>query len=125
MTWQTIVGGVSGACSVGMGAYGAHGLKSAQGSPYRASYESANRYHLVHSMLLAASPAIASAAAKGNSRGRFAANVAGGFLTAGIAAFCGSCYVVGLTEDKTYGKAAPAGGISLMAGWLALAVLRR
>uniref|UniRef100_A0A7S1FU22 DUF423 domain-containing protein n=1 Tax=Corethron hystrix TaxID=216773 RepID=A0A7S1FU22_9STRA len=126
MAWQTLLGGISGAASVGLGAYGAHGLKSPPGSPYRASYESANRYHMLHSALLAACPAVASAAARGRpGGGKFAANVAGGFLAAGMAAFCGSCYAVGVTEDKAYGKLAPAGGISLMAGWIALAVLRR
>lgn len=32
-----------------------------------------------------------------------------------------SCYVVGLSEDRSYGKLAPVGGFMFMAGWLAFA----
>jgi uncharacterized membrane protein YgdD (TMEM256/DUF423 family) len=53
------------------------------------------------------------------------ATISGVFLTAGMAMFSGSCYAVGVTEDRAYGKAAPVGGLALMAGWISLALVRR
>ena len=32
-----------------------------------------------------------------------------------------SCYIVGITRDKSFGKLAPLGGYLLMAGWLTFA----
>ena len=32
-----------------------------------------------------------------------------------------SCYIVGITRDKSFGKLAPVGGYLLMAGWLTFA----
>uniref|UniRef100_A0A7S4IW56 Uncharacterized protein n=1 Tax=Odontella aurita TaxID=265563 RepID=A0A7S4IW56_9STRA len=118
MQWQRLVGGLSGAASVGAGAYGAHGLRGKDQS-YVRSYETGARYHLVHSALLVATPSIC-----GGGRTR-AATAAGAFLTTGIGLFCGSCYAVGVTEDRAYGKAAPAGGVSLILGWVSLALLRK
>ena len=46
-------------------------------------------------------------------------------FTAGIVLFSGSCYAVGLKEDRSLGKLAPIGGFGLIGGWLSLALLRR
>ena len=51
--------------------------------------------------------------------------VSGAFFSAGIAMFSGSCYAVGITEDRSNGKLAPIGGISLMCGWISLALMRK
>lgn len=42
------------------------------------------------------------------------------FITIAIL-FSFSCYLVGLKQDKSFGKLAPVGGYLLMAGWLAFA----
>jgi len=42
-------------------------------------------------------------------------------ICAGILLFSGSCYLVGLKQDKSFGKLAPVGGYLLMAGWLTFA----
>jgi uncharacterized membrane protein YgdD (TMEM256/DUF423 family) len=118
MQWQRVIGGLSGAMSVGTGAYGAHGLKDKQ-ETYMKAFETGSRYQLVHSALLAATPAICGPA------GTRASTIAGSLFVTGIVLFSGSCYAVGLKEDRSLGKLAPLGGFSLMGGWLSLALLRK
>lgn len=117
MQWQRVLGGLSGAISVGTGAYGAHGLKGTE-ETYIKVFETGSRYQLIHSALLAATPAICGS-------GTRASKVAGACFTAGIVLFSGSCYAVGLKEDRSLGKLAPIGGFGLIGGWLSLALLRR
>jgi uncharacterized membrane protein YgdD (TMEM256/DUF423 family) len=49
-----LVGGISGALAVGLGAFGAHGLKNKQGITDRAikTWETAAHYHLIHSVCM-------------------------------------------------------------------------
>lgn len=118
IAWQRVVGGISGCAAIGTSAYGAHGLKPSK-EAYGKTFESGARFHLLHSILLVATPAIC-----GPKNIRIA-NVSGALLTLGMAMFSGSCYAVAVTEDRQYGKAAPAGGVALMAGWLSLVLIRR
>mmetsp|Transcript_20274 Transcript_20274/g.22962 ORF Transcript_20274/g.22962 Transcript_20274/m.22962 type:complete len:119 (-) Transcript_20274:276-632(-) len=118
MEWQRILGGVSGAMSVATGAYGVHGFRGKQ-ETYKTVFETGSRYQLMHSVLLVATPAIC-----GGSR-NLKAKIAGSCFIAGMGLFSGSCYAVGLTEDRKNGKLAPFGGFCLMGGWLALAFMRK
>ncbi len=101
-----------------MGAYGAHGFRG-KNETYKNVFETGSRYQLVHSAILVATPAIC-----GGAKTR-AAQIVGVCFSLGIGLFSGSCYAVGLKEDRKYGKMAPVGGFSLMGGWLALALLRK
>ena len=47
--------------------------------------------------------------------------IGGGLVVAGAAIFSGSLYTIALTQDTAFAMAAPAGGLSLMAGFLVLA----
>ena len=118
LQWQRVIGGLSGCSAVGASAYGAHGLKPSKES-FGKTFDSGARLQLLHSVLLMAIPSIC-----GRSNPRMA-TISGVFLTAGMAMFSGSCYAVGVTEDRAYGKAAPVGGFALMAGWISLALVRR
>jgi len=117
MQWQRVVGGLSGAMSVGTGAYGAHGLKGKEES-YVKVFETGSRYQLLHSAVLVATPSICGSSSR-------AGKVAGVCFATGILLFSGSCYAVGLNEDRSLGKLAPVGGFGLIGGWLSLALLRR
>jgi uncharacterized membrane protein YgdD (TMEM256/DUF423 family) len=118
LAWQRVIGGLSGCTAIGTSAYGAHGLKPTKES-YGKTFESGSRFHLLHSILLVATPSIC------GRRNMRMANITGLLLTAGMVLFSGSCYAVALTEDRSVGKAAPIGGMALMAGWLSLAIVRR
>mmetsp|Transcript_4136 Transcript_4136/g.6279 ORF Transcript_4136/g.6279 Transcript_4136/m.6279 type:complete len:121 (+) Transcript_4136:213-575(+) len=116
--WQRVIGGLSGCMAVGTSAYGAHGLKP-KSEVYKKTFDTGARFQLLHSVLLVATPAIC-----GGGKTRIP-HVAGAFFSIGIALFSGSCYAVGITEDRNNGKAAPIGGLALMAGWLSLALVKR
>ena len=117
MHWQRVFGGISGAISVGAGAYGAHGL-SDKTDTQRKVFETGARYQLIHSVVLAATPAICGPST-------LAARAAGSFFALGTLGFSGSCYAAVLADDRKYGQLAPVGGFSLIFGWLSLAFLMR
>uniref|UniRef100_A0A674JTD4 Transmembrane protein 256 n=1 Tax=Terrapene triunguis TaxID=2587831 RepID=A0A674JTD4_9SAUR len=98
------VGALSGAGAVGAAAYGAHG---AGGSGL---YETANRYHFLHSLALLAVP---------HCRRPL---LAGALLTSGMGLFCGPLYYHAWSGDPTFNKAAPYGGSLLILGWLTMAL---
>lgn len=45
---------------------------------------------------------------------------AGALLVAGMGMFCGPLYYQALTGDPAMSKAAPYGGMAMIAGWLAI-----
>lgn len=112
---------LSGATSVGLGAFGAHILKSRFTPTQLANWQTATTYQAVHSLALLV------AATQPATQAVVAANYA---FTAGISLFSGSIYGLCLTEDgspsrKLLGPATPLGGMCFIAGWIALAIGRR
>ena len=103
--WRRIAG-LSGASSIGLAAYGAHGLKCDQ--KLRTTFENGVRLHMTHSVMLALCPLLPRPA------------LSGALFTAGIIGFSGSCYAAVFTNDRANGKYAPYGGSLLIAGWLTL-----
>lgn len=53
--WSRRLAAVSGAASVALGAYGAHGFKP-QDPHFTEVFKRANHYHMIHSLLLLAAP---------------------------------------------------------------------
>jgi len=105
------IASVSGALAIALGAYGSHASSMNQEDVkrFKESFMTGNLYHHIHNLALLAVP--------------FAKrpNLFGGLICAGILLFSGSCYLVGLKQDKSFGKLAPVGGYLLMAGWLTFA----
>ncbi|CAL8241541.1 unnamed protein product [Merluccius merluccius] len=100
---------LSGASAVTAGAYGAHGFKNSDPEDYqRMLFETANKYHFYHSLALLGASRCGKPA------------VGGALLVAGMGLFCGSLYHQALTGNPDLRKAAPIGGMALIAGWLAL-----
>ena len=104
--WRRLAG-LSGASSVGMAAYGAHGLKLSDPN-LKVTMENGVRLHMVHSVMLAVCPLMPRPALSGT------------LFLGGIAVFSGSCYAAVLTKDRSNGRFAPVGGTMLMLGWLSL-----
>ena len=79
-------------------------------------YQTATLYHLVHAIpiLIAGRLAV---------RGRRAAAPAALLFLAGVVLFSGSLYAMALTDQRWLGMVTPFGGLSLMLGWLALAIV--
>nr|XP_060635887.1 transmembrane protein 256 [Anolis sagrei ordinatus] len=103
------LGALSGGAAVGAAAYGAHGLRRSDRDDYlKELYETANKYHFLHSLALLAVPHC-----------RYPM-MAGSILSLGMGMFCGTFYYHALTGDPTFTKAAPYGGGLLILGWLAM-----
>lgn len=110
------IGALMGAAGVGIGAFGAHGLKGRVSPEMLAVFETGARYHLYHALAI-----LAAAALMGRLDGR-APVIAGWCFTAGIFLFSGSLYALALTGVTTLGAVTPIGGVAFLAGWIALAI---
>ena len=115
--WALIGAGLSGLLAVALGAFGAHALTFVAERGLQDVYDTASRYHLIHTLALAV---VAVAPAAGVPR-RPAAFACAAWL-AGMAVFCGTLYVLAVTGIGWLGAITPVGGLALMVGWGALAV---
>ena len=104
--WRRLAG-LSGASSVGLAAYGAHGLKL-DDPALKVTFENGVRLHMLHSVMLAMAPLLPRPA------------LTGSLFLGGITVFSGSCYAAVFTQDRKNGRFAPFGGTALILGWLSL-----
>jgi uncharacterized membrane protein YgdD (TMEM256/DUF423 family) len=126
------IGALAGFLAVGLGAFGAHGLRdlpalklSAGDSPEAAAFklrrlenfETAARYNMYHALALLAVGWLALTGRAGTPLA-----VAGWSFVVGIVLFSGSLYAYALFGLKWLGAITPFGGLGFLAGWLALAV---
>ena len=104
------IGTLLGALGVGIGAFGAHGLKKMlELSGSSETFETATKYLFYHALalvLLGLMPASKHA------------NRSGIAFTAGVFVFSGSLYTICFTGIKTFGAIAPIGGVLLILGWV-------
>lgn len=114
MRWVAI-GSVLGAVAVAAGAFGAHGLRELVTPERVATFDTAARYHLAHSVLLVLVGMLA-----GTAPHRLL-TVSASLVIAGIALFSGSLYLLVLTDTPWLGAVAPLGGTAFIAGWGVLA----
>ncbi|TFJ88755.1 hypothetical protein NSK_000323 [Nannochloropsis salina CCMP1776] len=130
MVFQAL-GGISMATSVGLGAYGAHGLASrlkelekAQIPPASTTaspqevWSRANAYQQLHSLGLLLTPLLSEPHSK-------LRPLAGFSFASGIVLFSGGLYAATWTGNRQLSSGAPFGGVAFMIGWVALAVARR
>ena len=110
------VGALMGFVGVGIGAFGAHGLKGRLSAEMLAVFETGVRYQMYHALALLALGAMMS-----RLDGR-AVVVAGWSFTAGILIFSGSLYALALSGVTMLGAITPIGGLAFLIGWIALAI---
>jgi uncharacterized membrane protein YgdD (TMEM256/DUF423 family) len=106
------IAAVAGLFAVGLGAFGAHGLKELLGQNGTAAiWEKAVFYHFIHAVMLFI-------------LGQRVPLHFGPWLCfmIGIAVFSGSLYVLAVTNIRVLGAITPIGGISFIVGWLWLAI---
>ena len=99
-----------------LGAFAAHGLDSRLSPRMLANFETGARYQMYHALAMG----LAAFAVRG--RAARLANAAGILFLIGTLLFSGSLYVLALTGITRLGMITPLGGLSLMAGWVALAL---
>ncbi len=99
-----------------LGAFAAHGLDSRLSPRMLANFETGARYQMYHALAMG----LAAFAVRG--RAARLANAAGILFLIGTLLFSGSLYVLALTGITRLGMITPLGGLSLMAGWVVLAL---
>ena len=110
-----VAGCASAAVAVGLGAFGAHGLRARLGPDLLTTFEIGVRYQMYHALgLLAVGLALA--------RWPSSASVLAGWLfIGGTLLFSGSLYVLALSGLRWLGAVTPLGGAAFIAGWIVLA----
>jgi uncharacterized membrane protein YgdD (TMEM256/DUF423 family) len=111
-----LIAAIFGGLGVGLGAFGAHGLRARLSPEMLAVFETGVRYHMYHALALLA---VAALLPRMDSRALVAA---GWLFTGGIVVFSGSLYVLALSGITVLGAITPLGGLAFLAGWVALAV---
>ena len=110
------IGAWLGALGVGLGAFGAHGLKTRVSADMIVVWETASKYQLLHALAL-----LATGWACERWPGAYT-NGAGWLFLAGVALFSGSLYALALTGVRSFGAITPIGGVCFIAGWTCLAM---
>ena len=116
MNWSAI-GAIFLAVAVGLGAFGAHGLKDRLDAYSLGIWEKAVFYHFIHSMGVLV---VSMLPRSGNFPLAAASNVCW-LLIAGVLVFSGSLYTLALTGVRSLGAITPIGGVCFIAAWLLLA----
>lgn len=99
---------------VGLGAFGAHGLRTMLDAARLATWETAVQYQMFHVVALLA---VGLCARQHDS----AALRAGGWsFIVGTLLFSGSLYLLALTGQRWLGMVTPLGGVAFLAGWALL-----
>ncbi len=107
-----LVGALFALLSVGLGAFGAHGLKAKISADMLAVFQTGVQYQFYHALALLLlgllmkqipSPLLV---------------WSGGFMITGIIMFSGSLYMLALTGNKLFGPITPLGGVFFILAWL-------
>lgn len=112
-----VLGAVNAFLSVGLGAFGAHGLKAKLTPDLLAVYKTGVEYHFYHALGLLTVGLVAaqfpqSALVRGS----------GWAMLAGIVVFSGSLYILSITGVRWLGAITPIGGVAFLVAWALLAV---
>lgn len=111
---------ISGALLAGtavlFGAFGAHGLKARLSAEDLSIFETAVRYQMYHALGILLIGVI------GFHLSHDDLLLPTYFIIAGIMIFSGSLYLLVLTQTRWLGSITPIGGVSLVIGWIFLAI---
>lgn len=111
------VGAVFGLVAVGLGAFGAHGLKDRVAAELLDTWTTAADYLALHALALLALGLLS--AQRPDSK---LLPLAALCFMVGALVFSGSLFVLVLTDMRAWGAVTPVGGTLLIAGWTVLAI---
>jgi len=111
-----LIGAVAGFLGVGLGAFGAHGLRARLSPEMLSVFETAVRYHMYHALALVMTSVLVTRLTG------WLVGAAGWLFVGGIALFSGSLYLLAITGISSLGAITPIGGLALLAGWACLAL---
>jgi uncharacterized membrane protein YgdD (TMEM256/DUF423 family) len=110
-----VLGAFSAFIAVGLGAFGAHALRSRFTPERAATFETGVRYQLSHALALFVVVFLRTIGPD-----HVTETIAGVLFVAGTVLFSGSLYVLALTGNRRWGIVTPFGGLCFLGGWLAL-----
>ena len=116
MNWSAIAAILLG-LAVGIGAFGAHGLKGRIDDYSMGVYEKAVLYHFFHALGLLIVSTLPRLGAISSSANTWVC----GLLFAGVILFSGSLYILALTGVTALGAVTPLGGLAFLGAWFLLA----
>jgi uncharacterized membrane protein YgdD (TMEM256/DUF423 family) len=108
-----LLGALSAMIGVGMGAFGAHGLKTVISPELLAVYQTGVTYQMWHALGL-----ISIALLRQQAPASKLLTWAGWLMFAGILLFSGSLYLLALLNLKWLGMITPIGGVCFLTAWL-------
>ena len=112
-----ILGAVNAFLAVGLGAFGAHGLKARLSLDMLGVYQTGVQYHFYHALgLLLVGMLVSQWPTEGLIK------IAGWVMFAGIVIFSGSLYLLSITGIRWLGAITPIGGLAFLVAWLLLVV---
>ena len=122
MNWSAIAA-ILLALAVGLGAFGAHGLRGRLNAEMLDVYKTAVLYHFLHALGML----IVSVLPKTGAVSEPGAQTVCWLLMAGILLFSGSLYLLAVTGISALGAITPIGGVAFIAAWVCLAwmIVRR
>ena len=112
-----VIGALSAALAVGLGAFGAHGLRAVLSAEMLAVFETGVRYQMYHALALLGCGALQAAG--------YPTRTASLLFVVGTALFSGSLYGLALLDLRWLGPVTPIGGVAFLAGWTALLIAAR
>jgi uncharacterized membrane protein YgdD (TMEM256/DUF423 family) len=113
MRW-IICGSISGFLSVALGAFGAHALNGVLSEKALTIFHTGINYQFYHSLALILF-------GQWSNQSKSIKSTAGWAFALGILLFCGSLYLLAITEIGWLGMITPLGGISFLVGWFCFA----
>jgi uncharacterized membrane protein YgdD (TMEM256/DUF423 family) len=112
-----VIGSLSGALAVMLGAFGSHSLRKRLTPEAMSTFEIGIRYQMFHALAL-----IVASIARSQAGNAGLANAASWLFLIGSLLFSGSLYVLAVSQKRWLGAVTPFGGLALIAGWICLAL---
>ena len=111
------IGAISGFMSVAIGAFGTHALRNRLSERMLAVFQTATHYQMFHALALIGLGLWAGQ----NPAAR--TDLTGWSFTTGSVLFCGSLYLLAVTDISWLGAITPFGGLAFLLGWASFAIL--
>jgi len=115
--WFIVLGALNALLAVGLGAFGAHGLKQRIPAELMTVYQTGIEYHMAHALGLLLVGLLARQWSSSALIGW-----AGWSMLAGILLFSGSLYLLAITGVRTWGAVTPFGGTLFLIAWLLVVI---
>lgn len=112
-----IIGSIAMALAVGLGAFGAHGLKEMLSDEMLDIFETGVKYHFYHAIGLLVIGLVAQLMPSSS-----LLQWSGWLMLAGIIIFSGSLYILSISGIRWMGAITPIGGLCFIVAWILLAL---